>query len=104
LSNLDSFLARVLKGKYFYDCSFLEAKPKTNASFSWKNIRLSRDLLKRGIRWRVGNGNNIRVASDNWIPSEPSLKLLTSEGVSSNMRVSALILGNESWDEEKLWL
>ena len=33
-------------------------------------------ILKSGCCWRVGNGDDIRVRKDKWIPNYPSNKVL----------------------------
>lgn len=57
----NSLLCRVLKGKYFRDCSFMETKHKGNESFVWRSLMWRRSLLKEGLRWRIGDGNLVNV-------------------------------------------
>lgn len=64
IQNPDSLCARILKAKYFRDGDLLSAKPKDGISYTWWSILRGIDLLKKGIIWRVGNGENIRVWSD----------------------------------------
>lgn len=35
------------------------------------------DLVKKGIRWRVGNGENINIWQDSWIPITSCMQLIT---------------------------
>lgn len=64
---LDSLLSRVFKAKYFSNSNILETSPKGNASFTWKSISAASPLVRKGVRWRVGNGMNIDVWRDPWI-------------------------------------
>lgn len=56
-----------------------------------------RDLLKKGLRWRVGNGTNINVFSDPWVPGVLGFCLQARSGVARNMMVSELITPTRGW-------
>jgi hypothetical protein len=64
----NSLCAKVLKAKYFPDYTVLEATPKQGMSYTWHSILKGCSLLKEGIVWRVGNGDNIAVWEDPWLP------------------------------------
>jgi hypothetical protein len=64
----NSLCARVLRARYFENGDFLSATCPKRASFTWWSILHGRELLKEGLIWRVGNGSNINVWSQNWIP------------------------------------
>lgn len=68
--NPDALLGRVLKAKYFPNYDILDAAPCQNSYFTWKSIYSSIDLVKYGLVWRIGNGSQVRVWTDNWIPQE----------------------------------
>ena len=36
----------------------------------WQSILKGRDVLKEGLRWKVGDGTSIRIWSDPWLPSK----------------------------------
>ena len=50
IDNPGSLLSRVLKGKYFPNCDFLDAGVKRSGSFVWRSLRWGRVFLARGIR------------------------------------------------------
>ncbi len=52
-----SLLCRVLKAKYFPHTSFLEAGVLGNASYIWRSICESKEVLNCGLRWRVGSSD-----------------------------------------------
>jgi hypothetical protein len=64
----NSLLATVLKGKYFPRDS-LQTKLGANPSFTWRNMLKARPLLEQGLMWRIGNGEQVRIWGDKWIPS-----------------------------------
>lgn len=75
LTKEDSLMFKVLKGKYFPKCGFLEAKHNSSSSFTWKSILLARNLLSKGVRKVVGNGASINIWTDPWVPSLHGFKL-----------------------------
>ncbi|XP_024178198.1 uncharacterized protein LOC112184155 [Rosa chinensis] len=64
----DSLLAQVLKARYFPQTDFMQAELHKGASFTWRSILKGRDLLRKGLRFQVGNGENISVWNDPWVP------------------------------------
>jgi hypothetical protein len=47
--------------------------------------------FKRGYIWRVGNGENINIYTDPWIPSSPDHRIISARGDVVYTRVSDLI-------------
>jgi hypothetical protein len=47
--------------------------------------------FKRGYIWRVGNGENINIYSDPWIPSSIDRKILSPRGDGTFSKVADLI-------------
>jgi hypothetical protein len=68
MHNTSSLFYRVFKSKYFPRCSILEAKPNTRGSLAWKSIAGATYLINKGMIWRVGSGERIRIWEDNWLP------------------------------------
>ena len=58
-------------------------------------------MLNRGLRWRVGNGEMITVASDSWIPKPHSFKSVMRNEV-SNLKVCDLITPDRQGWKTKL--
>ena len=59
--------SQILKGKYFLASSFLRAKNKEGSSYLWKSYLRGRELVVKGLRWRVGNGVRINGFEDPWL-------------------------------------
>ena len=81
----DTLCARVLKARYYPNCSILEAEAKDGISYTCRSILKGIALFKEGVIWRVGPGDNIKVWEDPWTPrgdtenqglSEATLSLL----------------------------
>ena len=59
----DSLCAKVLKGRYYPKCSFIDSISTRSSSFTWRSLMYGKSLLERGINWRVGNGEEIRITN-----------------------------------------
>ena len=106
LNQPQSLLSRFLKSRYFNDGNFLEAAIGERPSFAWRSLLFGRDLLKKGLRHRVGNGLNTRVWTDKWVedPAEgmraPWVKNISFD---VNLRASSLIdTVTKQWNVTKL--
>jgi hypothetical protein len=103
LINLDSLCAKVLKAKYFPDTSILDAILVRGMSYSWRSILKGLELVKKGMIWRVGDGSNINIWSDNWLPRDDAMRPITPRRQCVLTKVSKLINPIAmSWDEEIL--
>ncbi|XP_042969022.1 uncharacterized protein LOC122301695 [Carya illinoinensis] len=75
IQNLTSVAPQVLKAKYFSGSSFLSAKGKASDSFVWRSFLSARHVLMEGMLWRVGDGTQIKVWKDKWLPSPSTFKV-----------------------------
>jgi hypothetical protein len=70
----------------------MEAKAGFSPSYAWRSILCSIDILARGSRWIVGNGEEVKVWHDNWIPTNSGFKVMSPiKCLNSEARVSELI-------------
>ena len=77
LTNPTSLIARVLKARYFPSGDILSATLGSNPSYSWRSIFNSLEVIKKGTRWRVGNGKQIHIWDDKWLPTPTTHKVIT---------------------------
>ncbi|XP_042958006.1 uncharacterized protein LOC122293492 [Carya illinoinensis] len=94
----------IFREKYFRKESFMEAKLGSQPSLIWRSIWSARNLLKEGLRWRVGDGKEIKIWGSKWVPSPISyavqspVKLLKEDA-----KVEELInVQKGEWDEAKI--
>ena len=103
ISEPDSICATVLRAKYFPSGDILNCQLKKGSSFTWQSVWAGIQTFKRGHIWRVGDGVNINIWDDCWIPTSPSKKIMTRRGNIVYSKVSELI-DNETrtWNEEMI--
>jgi len=97
----DTLVGQVLKAKYYSGTSILQCKAKGGISYSWRSILEGVKLLKKGIIWRIGDGNDTKIWSDPWIPRGITRRPITPRGSSLLTKVSELIDPvTGTWDEQ----
>ncbi|KAK3188605.1 hypothetical protein Dsin_028166 [Dipteronia sinensis] len=99
LKGPNTLAAKVLKGCYFKNNSFLAAKSRQDASFIWKSLCWGKEVLEKGLRWRVGDGKSIHIYSDKWIPRQSTFKILSLPSLSTSATVDQLFSPSGGWDD-----
>ena len=61
LHNKTSLFCNVFKAHFFPNTTIMEASDTRMGSYAWKSILIGRDIIQRGSRWRVGNGEKINI-------------------------------------------
>ena len=59
-------------------------------------------MLQKEIRWRIGNGEQIHICRDNWIPRSETFRPLSIQNLSEEATVSELINFENQWDHKKV--
>jgi hypothetical protein len=91
LTNPDSLCARVLRAKYFPDGDLMNVHEAPGISYSWRSIVRGVQALKEGLIWRVGNGRQINIWLDPWIPDGVTRRPVTPRVQTLLTKVSELI-------------
>lgn len=73
----NSLFARLMKARYFNGESILDAKEKRLQSYGWSSLLSGIALLKKGSRYIVGDGQDVRIGIDNFVDSHPPRPLHT---------------------------
>ena len=56
IHNKSSLFYKVFKARFFPNCTLMEANDIRYGSYAWRSTLKGREVLQRGARWRVGNG------------------------------------------------
>ena len=96
----NSLVYRMFKVRYFKDYDFINASLGNNPSYIWRSILLAQGIVRKGVRWRVGNERCIRTWKDQWLPNSFSYRVISPRSLNPHISmVDDLIdLGNKSWN------
>ena len=67
INNTESLPYKVFKAKDFPNGSIFYAKASSGL-FAWKSILWARKFISMGARWRIGDGSNIKIFENRWLP------------------------------------
>ena len=105
LHETNSLWVDLMRQKYLKASSLLDCSSKPSDSPVWKSILRSRSLLKKGIRWRVGNGARIKFWLDNWVDNCNLVDLLSLHSTplpNPNCMVNEFINDDKTWKLQAL--
>lgn len=102
IANPDSLVSKVFRARYFKHTNIMGASLGSNPSYIWRSILWTRDILNKGLYWKVENGENIHAKRDVWIPNLTNGKITSNVTYDSNVKVNPLILNSKTWDTNKL--
>lgn len=71
-------------------------------SQTWKSVLWGRDLLKKGLRWKVGSGFKVKLFSDPWLPRPSTFKVISEGHKNVKMNVVDVITHSKEWNVEML--
>ena len=99
--NLGSLTHRILKARYFPDRNFMEAQLGPKPSYTWRSLLAGRNVLEKGLRWSVGNGQSVRIWDDRWLPTLKSFKVVSPrlQELNGTMVESLLDLAAGGWNK-----
>ena len=82
LTDHTSLFYRVFSSKFFPNGSVLDAKP-SSGSYAWQSIVKAIPLIKTGMLWRVGDGKQIKIFGERWLPGEEPAKVVSPSSSST---------------------
>ena len=62
-------MAQLYRAKYHPTGDILGTKLGSNLSYAWRSIYNRLEVIRKGTRWRVGNGKTIHIWEDKWLPN-----------------------------------
>ncbi|XP_043721048.1 uncharacterized mitochondrial protein AtMg00310-like [Telopea speciosissima] len=68
LTSPSSLWGRLMKNKYFPNSNFLSANCPSTASWDWKSVCSAKELIRKGLFVKLGNGSSIDPWLNFWIP------------------------------------
>lgn len=74
----------------------------SNPSYVWRSLHWSRDLIKKGLCWRVGNGQKINAKYDPWIPGLPNFRSSLNQLLDNIIKVEQFISAEGIWKEDDI--
>ena len=100
LTDHTSLFYQVFSSKFFPNGSILDAKP-SSSSYAWQSIVKAIPLVKYGMLWRVGDGKQIKIFGERWLPGEEPAKVVSSSSSSTiDWTVNLLMDSNgASWND-----
>ncbi|XP_023878442.1 uncharacterized protein LOC111990905 [Quercus suber] len=98
LTNSSSLVVRVLKARYFPTGNLLNAKLGSSLSYSWRSIHSNLEIIRCGTRWIVGNGKQIHIWEDRWLPTPSTYKAISPQNHNTEFpMVSSLVDLDTKW-------
>lgn len=90
----------VFKSKFFPHYSFMEAIDSQPGSYAQRSILKGREVLKEGMRQRVGDGTSIWIWFDLWLPSDflPYISSLAASEFEEAQVVSLIDPTTNEWN------
>ncbi|XP_024190017.1 uncharacterized protein LOC112193983 [Rosa chinensis] len=98
IHNPGSLLARLYQARYFPNGDFWSSELSSSPSACWRGIHAAKHILRRGVRWQVGNGQSVGIWEDPWIP-RPSTFLSIIRHVDGPETVADLLLPGFTWNQ-----
>ncbi|XP_058784657.1 uncharacterized protein LOC131659487 [Vicia villosa] len=97
----DSLVSRLYKARYFPHYDFLNSNIDHNPSYVWRSIWSSKFVIKGGLKWSIGSGENISVWDPFWLVDGSSLtNPWPNNLVVDNFKVSDLMSPNgKHWNQ-----
>ena len=92
ISNPNSLVAQIYRARYYPHGDVFQARLGSSPSYTWRSIFNGLEVVKRGTRWQVGNGERILIWDDKWLPTPTTYKVISPPRLFDDYpRVSTLI-------------
>ena len=103
INNPDSLCHCVFKARFFPECSILEAQDSITESYAWKSIISVRNVIRKGMVWRIGTRDAVRIKEDKWLPGQANRAVISPlSQVAADSKVCVLIDQDRAMWKSKL--
>lgn len=103
MQNSNCLMSRIIKARYFATGNILTAVQRRKTSYAWKSLIYGRDLLTKGLRFIIGNGNSVDMWNHAWLPVHPPRPPRSLNIMDPAEKVHSYIHENGTgWNREKL--
>jgi hypothetical protein len=99
-SNRESICMRMLRSKYKVQRDWLSKSPPKNSSPIWRAIEMGKNVIVKCACLMVGNGENISVWKDPWVPYLEDFKSIPRDASS---QVRPLMVSNLIDPQTRFW-
>lgn len=83
---------KVLRNKYKVTQNPRNWTLKSSPSSIWKSIHSAKNMLTKGVKWTVGNGQKINVWKDNWVGNVSFVNIMGIEAYDlPDLKVESII-------------
>ncbi|XP_019165702.1 PREDICTED: uncharacterized protein LOC109161665 [Ipomoea nil] len=79
LTKPESLVSRIFKARYYPKGTFFDACIGNNPSFCWRSIMAAQELIRGGVRRRIGDGKTTLVWDHPWLQDETNAKVMTEK-------------------------
>ena len=78
----------------------MNAPACSQGSYAWKSLLKGREVLRKGLRWRIGTGDLVNLWSDPWLPStiQPPIQSPVAHDFANAKVCSIINPSQKSWD------
>ena len=82
----------------------MQAKLGKRPSYAWRSILAVKEIIVKGSRWCVGNGQKVHIWEDRWIPRPDSFSAIIPciPQVEAKLVVNLIDVDKKIWDVVKV--
>lgn len=102
LTKPNLLMSKVMKARYFSGAPLWTMEKKPNDSWMWQSILQSRELLKEGLRMRIGDGNTVHMWKDKWLLRKGSGLVRPRSDNGENVEKVSEVIVDGKWNKELL--
>ncbi|XP_074375015.1 uncharacterized protein LOC141716720 [Apium graveolens] len=100
-TNTKSLVSRLYKSRYFDKTDVIHAGLGHNPSFIWRSLMEAQQLIRDGVRWRMGNEKSIQILDQPWLLTEQNPYIMTDTiGLQGKTVDSSICTDKLEWDVE----